>query len=201
MPKSAIRTIDACKAQGEVVFIYAGSHNKLNDLANVLNGAALLLGDETAPKARFFMIGDGLEKPGLMRQTEQAGLSNVTFHDPVPKREIRHVLRHADVGLIAFADIAVYRFGIRPNKMFDYYAAGLPVLLLARYAADVTEDRGAGWLVEPGNPVALAEAIRRLASLAPGERAEAGRRGRSLVEDEFNTRTTANNLAIALGLR
>ena len=38
------------------------------------------------------------------------------------------LLGAADAGLHALADVPLFRYGVSPNKIFDYMAAGLPVL-------------------------------------------------------------------------
>jgi glycosyltransferase involved in cell wall biosynthesis len=50
-----------------------------------------------------------------------------------------------------------------------------------------------GFLVEPGNPAALAEALARLAASAP-LRAEMGRAGREVVESRFTIETSVRRL-------
>ena len=78
----------------------------------------------------------------------------------------------------------LYRFGISPNKVFEYMAASRPIILAAQAANDIVADAGCGITVPPGDPVALAQAIRDLRALTPEERARLGTNGRAYVERE-----------------
>ena len=64
-----------------------------------------------------------------------------------------------------------------PNKVFDYMAAGRPVLLaIDGVIRQVVEQAGAGVFVPPGDPSALAAAVRCLAADPPAAQADgAGR--------------------------
>jgi glycosyltransferase involved in cell wall biosynthesis len=72
------------------------------------------------------------------------------------------------------------------NKLFDYAAAGLPMV-----ASDVPpmrrvlEETGAGLLARPGSPEDLAEKIAQLVR-DPALRQELGRRGQQAVRSQYN---------------
>jgi glycosyltransferase involved in cell wall biosynthesis len=75
---------------------------------------------------------------------------------------------------------------VYPNKVFDYMAAGRPVLLaIDGVIRQVIATAGAGVFVQPGNPQALAEAVVEMAT----ESAKAkrmGRAGRRYLEQHFD---------------
>jgi glycosyltransferase involved in cell wall biosynthesis len=72
-----------------------------------------------------------------------------------------------------------------PNKVFDYMAAGRPVLLaIDGVIRDLVEGARAGVFVRPGNPDAMADAILELQA-DPKLAGEMGRRGREAIEQEF----------------
>jgi glycosyltransferase involved in cell wall biosynthesis len=73
-----------------------------------------------------------------------------------------------------------------PNKVFDYMAAGRPVVLaIDGVIRDVVETAGAGICTAPGDAKSLAEAVRFLAC-HQDERETMSRNGRSCVETQFN---------------
>ena len=175
---------------GKFVALYAGAHGLSNDLGVVLNAAAILR--ETTGVA-FVFVGDGKEKPQLMRQAEQMGLTNTVFLPPVAKEDMADVLAGADCGIAILKPLPLYATTY-PNKVFDYMAAGRPVVLaIDGVIRQVIEAEQAGIAVPPGDAEALAEAVRRLAA----DRAEAremGRRGRRAVEQRFDRRQQAQGL-------
>jgi glycosyltransferase involved in cell wall biosynthesis len=73
-----------------------------------------------------------------------------------------------------------------PNKVFDYMAAGRPVVLaIDGVIREVVEMAGCGFFAEPGNPSALADAIRALATDKEKAR-EMGLKGRAYLEAHFS---------------
>jgi len=87
---------------------------------------------------------------------------------------------------------------VYPNKVFDYMAAGRPVILaIDGVIREVVEKAGAGIYVPPGDAPALADAIRNLAG--DRERGKAmGERGRRLVEEQFDRIALASRLSLIM---
>ncbi len=82
-----------------------------------------------------------------------------------------------------------------PNKVFDYMAAGRPIVLAIDGAIkEVIEAAGCGVFVKPGDPNALAEAILSLS--ADRERSKRmGRAGRKYLEEHFSRVQIADKLS------
>lgn len=172
------------------VALYAGAHGLSNDLGVVVKAADLLKAEEDIV---FVFVGDGGEKVPLEQQAQSLGLPNVLFLPPVPKGEMPGVLAACDCGIAILKPLPLYATTY-PNKVFDYMAAGRPVVLaIDGVIRDVVEGEGAGVAVGPANPPAMAEAIRRLALDRTAARAM-GRRGRDAVERRFDRRDQARLL-------
>jgi glycosyltransferase involved in cell wall biosynthesis len=87
---------------------------------------------------------------------------------------------------------------VYPNKVFDYMAAGRPVILaIDGVIRQVVEEARAGLFVPPGDPHALAQAIRHLADDPESSRLM-GSRGRECIETRFDRIALAEKLAILL---
>lgn len=176
---------------GRYVVMYAGAHGMSNDLGVVLEAARLL---QDQPEIAVVFVGDGKEKPALQAQAAQMGLYNVYFLPPVPKDGMAQALAAADACIAILKPIKMYGT-VYPNKVFDYMAAGRPVILaIDGVIRQVVEEAEAGVFVQPGDPVALADAIRKLA----GDRergVEMGLRGRKHVEAHFDRAELAGRLA------
>ncbi len=167
------------------VVIYAGAHGPANGLDRVLDAAADLA--RTAPQVTLWLVGDGVAKPALQEEARRRGLANVVFRDPVPKRDMPALLAAADVGLHTLADVPLFSRAVSPNKLFDYMAAGLPVVTnTPGEVAAIVERSGAGVAVPPAG---LAEGIRRVATASAEERARWGAAGRRwLAENRSRTK-------------
>jgi glycosyltransferase involved in cell wall biosynthesis len=180
--------------EGKFVAMYAGAHGMSNDLGVVLQ-AALRLADRH--EIAIVLLGDGKDKPALVAQAAEMGLQNVYFLPPVPKSGMGEALAAADACIAILKPVPLYAT-VYPNKVFDYMAAGRPVILaIDGVIREVVEEAGAGIFVPPGDPLALAQAISRLAYRREEGR-EMGLRGRRYVEQHFDRELQAEKLAILL---
>ncbi len=176
--------------EGRFVVLYAGAHGMSNDLGVALEAARLL---QDRPEIGLVFLGDGKEKAALQRQAAEMQLKNVTFLPSVPKTEMPAALAGADACLAILKPIPLYAT-VYPNKVFDYMAAGKPVLLaIDGVIRQAVEEAQGGLFVPPGDPQALADAIRRLASDPQACRAM-GRRARAYIESHFDRRVMADRL-------
>jgi glycosyltransferase involved in cell wall biosynthesis len=172
------------------IALYAGAHGMSNDLDIVLDAAREL---EDTPGLQVVLLGDGTEKRRLVGRAEALGLKNVRFLPPVPKVRMREALAAAGACIAILKPVDVYRT-VYPNKVFDYLAAGRPVVLaIDGVIRDVVEAAGAGISVPPGDPGALADALRRLTRDSETARSM-GRRGREYVEKHFDRSQLAAEL-------
>jgi glycosyltransferase involved in cell wall biosynthesis len=176
---------------GKFVALYAGAHGMSNDLGVLLEAAAIL--QDSAREIQVVLLGDGKEKPALQNQARALGLHNVTFLDPLPKSGMPAALATADAGIAILKPLDEYKTTY-PNKVFDYMAAGRPVVLAIDGAIrKVVEAAGCGVFVRPGNAPALAGAIRQLAA-HPKEAARMGSKGRAYLEQNFSRIALAKKL-------
>lgn len=168
--------------EGKFVALYAGAHGISNNLDVVLTAAERLRDD---PRIVFVLVGDGKEKPALALQASEMKLPNVVFLPPVAKNGMGSVLAGCDCGMAILKAIPLYDTTF-PNKVFDYMAAGRPVVLaIDGVIRKVVEGAEAGVAVPPGDAQALAEAVRGLCD-NPSRAREMGRRGRLCVVRNFN---------------
>lgn len=176
--------------QGKFIALYAGALGLSNDLGVVLDAAVRLRDD---PKIALVLLGDGKERPALEARAQDLGLSNLHFLRAVPKEEMDQALAAADAGIAILKPLDVYKTTY-PNKVFDYMAAGRPVILaIDGVIRQVIEQAGAGVFVPPGDAAALALAIRGLAAKRAAGRAM-GRSGREYVARHFDRGALADGL-------
>jgi glycosyltransferase involved in cell wall biosynthesis len=124
----------------------------------------------------LFMGADGAYAEQLERLAEQLGVSGRThFHPPVALAELLSYTHQADVGVSLLVDSCENHRLALPNKLFEYLAAGLPVVVsdLPEMRRLVTE-RGVGWVTDSSDPADIA----RVLGEALGERGDHGLRER-----------------------
>jgi glycosyltransferase involved in cell wall biosynthesis len=172
------------------VFIYAGAHGKANGLDLVLDAAGQIASE--LPQVRFLLVGDGPMKQHLLDRVVAEGLSSVSFLGSVTKREMPALLGAADAGLHVLADVPLFRYGVSPNKIFDYMAAGLPVLTnTPGEVTELIERAGSGVAVAPSE---IARGLRLLVSADPEQRARWGDAGRTFMLEGASRRAMAERL-------
>lgn len=177
-----------------VVALYAGAHGPANGLEALLDAAASL--STSHPELLVVLLGDGISKPSLVESAELRSLDNVSFLDPVPKSEMADLLSAADIGVHVLADIPLFRYGVSPNKLFDYLAAGLPVLTNTEgEVAGIVRDAGAGVAVCPSG---LGDGLRLMLDAGADQRARWGAAGRAWLAENRSRRHMAALLEHAL---
>jgi len=175
------------------VAMYAGAHGLANALGQLLDAAAEL---SDRPEILIACVGDGPDRNRLRAEAERRGLKNICFHGPQPKSRMPDIVNASDVGLAVLQNNPTFRT-VYPNKVFDYMSSARPVVLAIDGVARklVCEQAAAGIFAEPENPVAIAEALRRLCD-DPAACARMGNSGRAwVVANASRTALAARYLA------
>lgn len=163
---------------GKFVVGYVGSMGPANALEAFLEAAALL---RDQPEIAFLMVGDGRSRPALQARARRLALRNVAFVERIPRDEVPPVLHACDVLFVGLQHNELYRFGVSPNKVFDYMCAGKPVIQAVSAGHDLVADAGCGVSVEAENPAAIAQAVMKLHGMSAAERERLGRSGQDFV--------------------
>lgn len=147
---------------------------------------AIKLLETNIPELFFAIVGEGPERTRLERQIGQLGLTDrVRLFGWQNHQDLPAFYANSQIGLLPFYECNHIRITLA-NKLFDYAAAGLPMV-----ASDVPpmrrvlEETGAGLLARPASPEDLANKIARLAR-DPFLREELGRRGQHSVRTHYN---------------
>jgi glycosyltransferase involved in cell wall biosynthesis len=178
----------------DLLVVYAGAHGVPNDLDVVLDAADRLRGE---PRIRFALVGGGRDRARLVERASALGLPNLVFADAVAKDRMPEVLAAADVCVAILKPLPMFTTTY-PNKVFDYMAAGRPVVLaIDGVIRRVVEEAGAGTFVAPGDAAALAAALEHYAR-APELRRRQGAAGRAYVELRFRRERQAEDLRAVL---
>ena len=179
--------------------MYFGAHGQANGLDNVLRAMKLVQNQPDCQRIHLRMIGDGPLKQALMAQAQQLGLKNVSFEPPVPKSRIPTLAAEADAFVIPVPDLPkLYRYGISPNKLFDYLAAARPIIMASNAGNNPVRDAQAGLTVSAGKTDELAAAIIKIAGTPFEERQRMGRAGREYVEQHHGYQELSGRLAAVL---
>ncbi len=165
--------VSELNAGSRLVVLYGGNLGKAQALSNVVNAAALL--DDTV---RIAMIGTGVEAEQLKAQATKQGVENIVFHGHRPHDDMPKYYAAADALLVHLSPNDEFS-RIIPSKLTAYLACGKPIIAVAGgEAARVVRDSGAGLVVKPGDPEALAAGIIQMQNTSSAERVEMGQKAR-----------------------
>lgn len=148
-------------------------------------------------QVRLDVYGTGRDRGIFEAQAATLGLGPaVAFHGYVPNEVALEAVRRADVGVVPhFADES-WNTTI-PNKLFDYMAAGLPVISSnARPAARIVSATGCGEVFRDRDADDLARAIESM--LSEKRRQECGSAGRRAIQQQYHWEADARRLESAL---
>lgn len=178
--------------------MYLGAHGGANGLDNLVRAMRIVQDRPEAAHIRLRLIGDGPLKPGLRGLAAELGATNLAFEAPVPKHRVAALSAQADAFVFNLVDAPMFRYGISPNKLYDYMAAQRPVIFCCNASNDPIAESGGGISVAPGRPDLLAEAILRLAATPRERRAAMAAAARRHVEARHSFERLAADLARVL---
>ena len=159
---------------GDFVVSYFGAHGRANRLGQLLDVAERVR--TTRPDVRFLLVGDGMEKAGLVADARRRGLDNVVFHDPVPKEQVADFINASDVCTAVLMRNDTFKT-VYPNKVFDYMSCKRPIIVaIDGVARTLVESAGAGLYAEPEDPDSFIQALDELRN-DPRRMAEMGENG------------------------
>lgn len=163
--------------------VFAGAHGEKDGLESILDAAA------REPAVNFLLIGDGPMKKAAVRRVDAEKLTNVEFRTPIPKAELPRLLVACDVGIHAVTPLSVFDKGMSPNKLFDYLAAGLPVVSNAeRPLQQVLRDGECGPI---GPPDSLADGLAAVRRAGQRQRTDWSEKALETISDRFSRARTA----------
>lgn len=167
---------------GKFVVQYSGNMGRTHGLEDLLATAERL---RSEPDVHFLLVGGGGKRAWAEASAARRGLANVILLDPRPREELAVSLNACDVAILAMAPGMA---GVSvPSRIYNILAAGKPLIAVAdeesEPAAVVREER-IGWVIPPGRPEALAEAVLE-ARRNPALLVEMGRQSRRAAETRY----------------
>jgi glycosyltransferase involved in cell wall biosynthesis len=155
------RTNAGVAVQPERVHVsYIGGLMPGRGLEQMIDALALLEG------VRLWAIGPGAVgyRESLLARAAAAGVEDrVELRPPVAPSEVKSVLAGAAAGLCLIQPICRSYELCLPNKLFEYAAAGVPILASdVPVIAAVVRGEGLGEVVAPADPRAIAAGLERL---------------------------------------
>ncbi|QNF32400.1 glycosyltransferase family 4 protein [Adhaeribacter swui] len=184
--------------QGKCVFVYTGSLGLMDDCQQIIM-AALELKKRGNNQVKIVMIGEGAEKKQLQDLCVKYALDNVHFLGLIPKTQVIGWLQKAYAAFVVFKNLEVLQTS-SPNKMFDAFAAGVPIVQSTQgWIKQTLQRHNAGITVLPDEPATFADAIEYLVN-NPAARNQMAANSLSLAQNYFNRNKLASDFLNAMVL-
>ncbi len=164
--------------KNKFLITYAGTFGKANALEYLIEAAKLLKDNSSI---RFMLVGKGSEERRLRNMVKNLKLNNVIFIPPVSKKQVQEILNLSDVCYIGLKKRNIFKYGVSPNKLFDYMFSEKPILYAIDSGNNPVKQAQCGISVEAENPKAIAQAILRFYNMPLSKRLEMGRRGKDYL--------------------
>lgn len=163
----------------QLVAVYTGTHVEVTAVDTIVRAAQVL---RDRPDIRFDLFGQGQRKRAVMALAARLGLTNIHFHDPVPKSQVPTILAAADVALMTLFKSPLIDIYFE-NKLVDYMGAGKPILAaLDGMQGELIRRHEVGWVVGSLDHEGLARLVARAAA-APHELPQLGENGRRFARE------------------
>ena len=146
------------------VVAYSGNLGRVHALEPVLAAAALLRNERDLV---FLFIGDGPRRPALEAAARAEGLTNVRFLPPQPRSRLAESLSVGDVHLVTL--LTGCERCVFPSKLYGILAVARPVVFVGSPQCELAQSvrqYGAGLVIPPDDPAALAAALCDLRAVA-----------------------------------
>jgi len=158
--------------------VYSGKFGISNNIEVLLEAAEKLKYNENIT---FLLVGNGVEKENCQKYIAERELTNVILCEPIQKSSVQTLLQKCDVCYIGMKKLHLYRFGVSPNKIFDYLYSGKPVISAIEAANDIVADAKCGISIKPDDSDEIVRAVNFLYAKTSQELEEMGRNGHEYV--------------------
>ena len=159
---------------------YTGTIGIANALEYLLESAKLL---QSYEDIHFIIVGDGKEKENLK---QKYNLNNVTFINPIKKQQVQSMLKLFDVCYIGLKKENLFKYGVSPNKLFDYMYSAKPIVYAINSGKNnIVNVSKCGISVEAENPKEISKAILEIYNMDKNKREKLGQNGKKYVLEHF----------------
>jgi glycosyltransferase involved in cell wall biosynthesis len=166
------------RSGGKFLVAMSGTAGFTHDPESVFEAARIL---KHNTGIHFLFSGEGVGWAKLKEMQGASPLDNVTLVERIPEAELETFLSAADIWIIPYRK---NNTGVSvPSRIYNLLAVGRPVIICSEpeaEAAILVREYDLGWVVQPEQPAAIAQAV-RLAASAAGKASEKGRRAAEIA--------------------
>lgn len=171
------------RADGEIRIVTIARLVAEKGLEHAIKAINILAAKNPGRKIKYEIVGEGNLREKLQTLAAREGLSgSVTFSGGMDQDYVSARLADSDIFLLSSVEEAL------SVALMEAFASGLPaVATKVGGVSEIVKDGESGYLVESGDPEAMAEKLDILVG-NPGLRREMGMAGRKTVEEKYDIR-------------
>jgi glycosyltransferase involved in cell wall biosynthesis len=171
--------IEQLKKQNKFLIGYAGSMGPPNALEYLIESMKQLKIDY--PQIHCMLIGKGINKSKLELFCKQHQLDNVTFLPSIAKPMIQSFLKLMDCLYLGWQDVALYQYGVSPNKIFDYMLAAKPIIESGGTPNGLVQQAKCGIQCKAASPLDICDSILKIYQIEQKKLDEMGKNGKEFI--------------------
>ena len=171
------------------VLIYVGGISESRGVKEMVEAVNYLEG-----RARLILVGT-FSDSRLDKEIRAKAGNNLEVTGQVPYESIPYYLEQANIGIVCYwPDPNNIAASWRNNKLFEYMAAGLPIIV-SNFPLwkDITEGNNCGLTVNPLDPREIAMAVEYLIE-HPDEAKKMGENGKKAILEKYNWENESKKL-------
>lgn len=165
-------------SSGPPAICYVGSISKIRGVASIVDALDTL-------NCQLQLAGRFSPETFSQELEHKKGWDKVRFHGFISSEEVARLYCQCSVGLVTFLPLPNH-IDSQPNKIFEYMAAGLPVVA-SNFPlwTEIIEGNQCGICVDPTNPKAISDAVSKLLDDARSAE-KMGENGKKVVATTYN---------------
>ena len=122
--------------------VYLGSISQVNGVDKIIDTAALFKEEN---KFSFLIFGDGTERETIEQRVNKDHINNVHFMNKwVEIKYVPYIISCSDINLLNYTQTGDMKYGGSQGKLFQYLAAGKPIVSNNIIGYDIVRHYGAG---------------------------------------------------------
>lgn len=137
--------------------VYTGSIRKVNDISMLMETAKLLSLQDN--KIKILIWGNGDEYNKINKTIKDEDIKCITMKGSVQKKYIPSILCQSDILILHNKETILNIYGQSQNKMFEYLAAGKPIIMTYSVLNSIIEKNNCGLELKEQNAKEIANAI------------------------------------------
>lgn len=172
--------------------MFAGNIGESQDFDTLIEAAVLL---RERHDVHWLIVGSGRDEQRVKALVAKRGLDDwFHFLGRYPEEDMPSLFAHADAMLVSLKEIPIFALTV-PYKTQCYMACGKPIIgSLNGEGARIINTSGAGIAVNAGEPLALADAIVKVATTTSDQRNAFSKNSRRYFDENFSASKVYDDL-------